>query len=196
MHVFVDRNLIIFRSSYEINRGRKSTPQTLAKLLTNTMTLLQELAEVAKQKGQISNTFDVEEVQTIDAKIFYLRTLRLLFVGQVYFNNQKIREAYGLWGECERCIKILLSKEEMNQNKSDGFIGCLISLEVLLENVRKNQCQCIIANFANEEGSRDDLNKKMGEVEIEEKKIEEQAHSVTLETLISENRDHCPLSLE
>lgn len=60
MNVFVDRNLIIFRSSYEINRGRKSTPQTLAKLLTNTITLFQELAEVAKQKGQISNTFDVE----------------------------------------------------------------------------------------------------------------------------------------
>lgn len=55
------------------------------------------MAEIVKQKGQISNTFDVEEVQAIDAKSFYLRTLRLLFVGQVYFNNQKLKEAHGLW---------------------------------------------------------------------------------------------------
>jgi len=97
-----------------MNRGRKSSPQTIAKLLTATMTLFQELADISKQKGEISNTFDIEEVQVIDAKIFYLRTMRLMFVGQVYFNNNKLREAYGLWSECERCIKILISKEEMN----------------------------------------------------------------------------------
>lgn len=44
MKVFIDRNLTIFRHSYDGNKGRKSTPQTLAKLLTATTTLLQELA--------------------------------------------------------------------------------------------------------------------------------------------------------
>lgn len=91
MNVFIDRNLIVFRYSHDMNRGRKSTPQTIAKLLTAAMSLFQEQAEITKQKGEISNTFDVEEVQLIDAKIFYLRTLRLLFVGQVYFNNTKLK---------------------------------------------------------------------------------------------------------
>jgi len=100
MNVFINRNLIIFRYSNDINRGRKSSPQTIAKLLTATMTLFQELAEVTKQKGEISNSFDIELVQLIDAKIFYLRSLRLLFIGQVYFNNNKLKEAYGLWCEC------------------------------------------------------------------------------------------------
>ena len=114
MNIFIDRNLIVFKWSHDMNRGRKSSPQTIAKLLTATTTLFQELADISKQKGEISNTFDIEEVQVIDAKIFYLRTMRLMFVGQVYFNNNKLREAYGLWSECERCIKILISKEEMN----------------------------------------------------------------------------------
>lgn len=91
MQVFIDRNLVVFRHSSQTNRGRKSSPQTIAKLLTATMSLLQELAEVIKQKGQISNTFEIEQVQAIDAKTFYLRALRLLFVGQVYFNNGKLR---------------------------------------------------------------------------------------------------------
>jgi len=51
--------LIIFKFSYDTNRGRKSSPQTIAKLLTATMSLFQELGEVIKQKGQISNTFDI-----------------------------------------------------------------------------------------------------------------------------------------
>lgn len=72
-------------------------------------------------------------MQLIDAKTFYLRTVRLLFVGQVYFNNSKLREANGLWSECERCIKILLSKEEMKEhNDHDHFIGSLIPLSTLL----------------------------------------------------------------
>lgn len=41
MNVFVDRNLIIFRYSHDIDRGRKNSPPTIAKLLTATMTLLQ-----------------------------------------------------------------------------------------------------------------------------------------------------------
>lgn len=59
INTYIDRNMIIFRSSYELSRGRKSTPQTIAKLLTNTMTFFQELADVTKQKGSISNTFDI-----------------------------------------------------------------------------------------------------------------------------------------
>lgn len=91
MKIFIDRNLTIFKHSYYGNKGRKSTPQTLAKLLTATSSLYQELAEVIKQKGQISNTFEIEHIHAIDANNFYLRTLRLLFVGQVYFNNDKIK---------------------------------------------------------------------------------------------------------
>jgi hypothetical protein len=91
MRVFIDRNLVIFRHSTVGNRGRKSSPQTIAKLLTATTSLFQELAEIVKQKGQISNSFEIEQIQAIDAKTFYLRTLRLLYVGQVYFNNGKLR---------------------------------------------------------------------------------------------------------
>lgn len=65
----------------------------------------------------ISNSFDIEETQKIDAKNFYLRALRLMFVGQVYFNNDKIKEAYGLWAECERCMKILIAKQDIEENK-------------------------------------------------------------------------------
>jgi hypothetical protein len=41
MKAFIDRNLVVFRYSNEINRGRKSSPQTIAKLLTATMSLFQ-----------------------------------------------------------------------------------------------------------------------------------------------------------
>lgn len=41
MKVFIDRNLVVFRSTSELNRGRKSSPQTIAKLLTATMSLFQ-----------------------------------------------------------------------------------------------------------------------------------------------------------
>jgi hypothetical protein len=59
MKIFIDRNLTIFRYSHDSNKGRKSTPQTIAKLLTATSSLFLELAEIVKQKGQISNTFDI-----------------------------------------------------------------------------------------------------------------------------------------
>jgi hypothetical protein len=57
MNTFIERNGLIFVYSHQMNRGRKSTPQTIAKLLTATITLLQELSEVIKQKGSISDTF-------------------------------------------------------------------------------------------------------------------------------------------
>lgn len=40
---------------------------------------------------------DPEKIRAVDAKIFYYRTLRLYFVGQVYYNNDKIKEAFSLW---------------------------------------------------------------------------------------------------
>ena len=61
----------------------------------------------------------------------------------------------------------------MNENKSDGFIGCLISLQNLQENIRMNKCKSIISNFEVEEGKNDELNKKMKEVTISEVKQEE-----------------------
>ena len=51
MQIFIDRNLTVFKWSHDMNRGRKSSPQTIAKLLTATMTLFQELADISKQKG-------------------------------------------------------------------------------------------------------------------------------------------------
>jgi len=59
MNTFIERNTLIFAYAHHINRGRKSTPQTIAKLLTATISLLQELGEVIKQKGSISNTFEI-----------------------------------------------------------------------------------------------------------------------------------------
>ena len=44
MKLFIDRNITVFKHSFDTDKGRKSTPQTLAKLLTSTTTLFQELA--------------------------------------------------------------------------------------------------------------------------------------------------------
>jgi predicted nucleic acid-binding protein len=117
INLFIDRNITIFNFSNSQDKGKKSAPQTLSKLLSAIISLFQELAEVIKEKGQISNIFNIEDIQIIDGKNFYIRTLRLIYVGQVYYNNDKIKEAYGLWSEAERCLKILNSKEEMNENK-------------------------------------------------------------------------------
>ena len=111
MNVFIDRNLTVFKHSFLLNQkgsnDRKSTPQNLSKVLTNTISLYNSLTDIEKQKSEIENNFDPEPIQRIDSKVFYLRALRLSLVGQVYFNNDKIKEAYSLWGECERCLKIL-----------------------------------------------------------------------------------------
>ena len=58
-----------------------------------------------------------------------------------------------------------------------------------------NKCKSIISNFEVEEGKNDELNKKMKEVTISEAKQEEVINT-TLEKLIKENRNECPLSLE
>lgn len=59
----------------------------------------------------------------------------------------------------------------MNETNKDSFIGSLISLESLMESVRKNQCRCIISHFESEEGTKDELNEKMREVEIDERRV-------------------------
>ena len=84
----------------------------------------------------------------------------------------------------------------MNETKSEGFIGCLISLTALHQTIRVNKCKCIINNFEIEEGKKDDLTKKIKEVTITETKNEDQDFNTTLEKLIQENPNDCPLSLE
>jgi hypothetical protein len=144
---------------------------------------------VVKLKGQISNSFEIEQVQAIDAKTFYLRALRLLFVGQVYFNNSKLKEAFGLWGECERCLRILASKAEMGEGEDERFIAALMPLPRILEQVRTAKCRCLIQNYESEEAKKDDLNKKIHEIEISEQPENRQAIATTLEKLIVDARD-------
>lgn len=157
------------------------------------MTLLQELAAITKQKAEIGNAFDIDQVQAIDAQIFYLRTLRLLFVGQVYFNNQKLKEAHALWQECQRCTNILLSKQEMN--KQDSFIGCLIALDTLGSQIRKNLCLSLISNYHQENTKNQELTQNVKQIRIEEQQEDQTSGEVTLETLIADNKEKCPLSL-
>ena len=188
MQVFIDRNLTIFKWSHELNRGRKSTPQTIAKLLTATTALFSELADLVKQKGQLSNNFQIEWVQAIDAKNFYLRTLRLLFVGRVYSNNGKLREAYALWSECHRCLNILTSKQEMeSDNEEQEFIKTLVPLATLTEQVRHAKAECVIQNYHVEHGKEAELQGKMKEMDLEEEKDRNAGGSaLTLEKLLKD----------
>lgn len=48
MHVFIDRNYTIFKHSFGSDKGRKSSPQTLAKLLTAIISLFTNLSELIK----------------------------------------------------------------------------------------------------------------------------------------------------
>ena len=72
----------------------------------------------------------------------------------------------------------------MNENKGDGFIGSLVSLKNIYTSIRTNKCKCIISNFEIEEGAKDELNKKMKEVKITEKKNDDKVVNTTLEQLI------------
>lgn len=85
----------------------------------------------------------------------------------------------------------------MNETKADSFIGSLISLDSLEQTIRVNKCKSMISNFQIEQGKKDDITKKMGEVKISEMKAEEGSlETTTLETLITGNQKECPLSLE
>ena len=97
---------MIFKYSY-LNAekdSKKGAPQNLAKLLSNTISIYTQYVELQKIKNQGTDGMDPEKIRAVDAKIFYYRTLRLFFVGQVYYNNEKIKEAFSLWQECERCL--------------------------------------------------------------------------------------------
>jgi hypothetical protein len=48
MKVFIDRNYTIFKHSFGSDKGRKSSPQTLTKLLTATINLFTNLSELIK----------------------------------------------------------------------------------------------------------------------------------------------------
>ena len=67
----------------------------------------------------------------------------------------------------------------MNENK-DGFIGSLISLDHIHKTVRINKCKCMIQNYELEETQKDDLNKKMKEVNITEKTGQDDIGNFTL----------------
>ena len=134
INLFIDRNNVIFRHSYYGQKGRKSTPQTLAKLLSNTINLYGQFIEQEKAK---TDSMEGKMIQIIDAKIFFIRTIRLMLVGQVYFNNEKIKEAYGLWNECERCIKIISNNEHTTEEP-------LIEVTKLMEGVRVGKLKCVL----------------------------------------------------
>lgn len=59
-------------------------------------------------------------------------------------------------------MKILTSKSEMSEGGEDEkFIGGLMALPRMLEQVRAGKCRCVIQNFESEEVKKDDLSKKI-----------------------------------
>lgn len=92
--------------------SKKGAPQNLAKLLSNTISIYSQYVELEKAKSEGTEGMDPERIRAVDAKIFYYRTLRLYFVGQVYYNNEKIKEAYSLWQECERCLESVKNSQQ------------------------------------------------------------------------------------
>ncbi len=98
-NIMIDRNNMIFKYSY-LNAekdSKKGAPQNLAKLLSSTISIYTQYIELEKIKNEGTDGLDPEKIRAVDSKIFYYRTLRLFFVGQVYYNNDKIKEAYSLW---------------------------------------------------------------------------------------------------
>ena len=59
-------------------------------------------------------------------------------------------------------MRILASKSEMNEGGEDEkFIGSLMALPRMLEQVRASKCRCLIQNYESEEAKKDDLSKKI-----------------------------------
>jgi hypothetical protein len=87
----------------------------------------------------------------------------------------------------------------MNENQgNDKFIGSLISLPAMMNLVRGNKVKSVIQNYESEEHKKDDLNKKINEIDIEEEKVDNSHNisSLTLESLINEQNDLPNLTLE
>jgi hypothetical protein len=112
LNIFIDRNKTIFKHSFYVQKGRKSTPQTLAKILSNISTQYNQLIDIEKQKSDLADSYETKRTQALNAESFYTKTLRLMLVAQVYFNNEKHREAFSLWRECERCLKMMENQQE------------------------------------------------------------------------------------
>ena len=55
----------------------------------------------------------------------------------------------------------------MNENKdNDKFIGSLMPLSRIMEQVRTWKCKSVILNFESEELKKNELNQKLGDIEI------------------------------
>ena len=91
-----------------------------------------------------------------------------------------------------------MSKEEMNENKDDDhFIGSLIPLGKILDQVRTVKCKSIILNYEAEEAKKDDLSKKINEIDINDNAESNRVLSTSLERLICDSREgDSKLSLE
>ena len=116
---------------------KKLPPQTLAKLLTNIMSILSQSNDLEKDKSKLNNkAVDMEVIRKTDDLAFYYRTLRLHLVSQVYYNNNKVTEAYSLWIEAERCLEIIKSKELTT--------NLLVSVEELEKCIKTGKLTCWI----------------------------------------------------
>lgn len=78
LNVMVDRNNMILWHSYTVadKDSKKGAPQTLAKLLSNTISIFMQHLELEKLKNEGTEGMDPEKIRAIDGKIFYYRTLR------------------------------------------------------------------------------------------------------------------------
>lgn len=57
----------------------------------------------------------------------------------------------------------------MNENKDDEkFIGSLIPLNRMMEMIRSHKIRSVIQNYESEQGKKEDLNKKLNQVELTE----------------------------
>lgn len=160
LNVLVDRNFTIFRHSFGADKGRKSAPQTLAKLLSNTITIYSQLIEVEKLVNE-GTDLAPEKIRQIDAYIFFVGTIRRMLVGQVYYNNGKVKEAYSLWNECERCLNTV-------RNSKEAMALELVDMEQVTQNVKVSKMKCVIENYRSSEGPKQELNREMDEMKIEE----------------------------
>lgn len=82
-------------------------------------------------------------------------------MGQVYYNNGKVKEAYSLWNECERCLNTV-------RNSKEAMALELVDMEQVTQNVKVSKMKCVIENYRSSEGPKQELNREMDEMKIEE----------------------------
>lgn len=160
--------------SSEPQRAKKGAPQTLAKLLTNINSVLNQITELEKEKAKIlGKQVPLEQIKKYDELSFYYRTVRLHFVAQVYMNNGKVSEAYSLWSEAERCLQICKSKEKSMEG--------MFSLKEADKLIRVGKLTSWMEYAGNSE-------KAIGEVEqgVRNLELHDQANRLTIEQLIKQ----------